>query len=111
MNKELQFGELKTEIKKCGFETLRGEDAVYFETVLIKTQVPGVMQKLQELLGTALWPSDGKIPPAINKVIADFGGIMGKQTLFGFEANGRVVFAMLWPWNDGLHVTLKMGEK
>ncbi|HOW43315.1 MAG TPA: hypothetical protein P5110_02345 [Candidatus Omnitrophota bacterium] len=111
MTRTVQFGELKAEMLKIGFETPRGESDTYLEGVFVKAQLPDFLKKLEELFGPALWPSDQKIPPAIDKVIKEFGGIMGKQTLFGGEVNGRVVFVMLWPWNDGVHITLKAGEK
>ncbi len=38
----------------------------------------------------------------------DLGGIRVDQTLFTKEDNGEFVIAMFWPWQDRVHVTLKL---
>jgi hypothetical protein len=46
----------------------------------------------------------------VQKVIDDFGGIMAGQTLYFTKQADGVIFAMLWPWQDGIRITLKAGK-
>jgi len=39
---------------------------------------------------------------------APYGGIYDNQTLFKKEFEGGTLIAMLWPWQDRTHTTLKM---
>lgn len=111
MNQDIPFKDLTEELKKVGFETPRAENGEYFEAVFVKDRLPDFMKTLEGYFGPVLWPAGQPIPAEIDAVIKKFGGIMGKQTLFGRAQNGRIFFAMLWPWGDGVHITLKAGYK
>jgi len=47
----------------------------------------------------------------IEKAIASFGGIRGDQTLYFISDADGIILAMLWPWGDGSHITLKLVKK
>jgi hypothetical protein len=47
----------------------------------------------------------------IQKAIAEFGGIRDGQTLYFGNEDKYSLFAMLWPWQDAEHITLKMAKK
>ena len=38
----------------------------------------------------------------------DYGGIWENQTLFKKDNGENIIIAMLWPWQDNIHTTLKM---
>jgi len=44
-------------------------------------------------------------------MIEEFGGIRPGQTLYFWNEGKDAVFAMLWPWQDGYHTTVKIGRK
>jgi hypothetical protein len=107
----MQFKQLKKEIKAVTFESVRAESEEYFEAVVVKDHAQELTQKLESLFGPATWPSKSKLSPEAEKVVNEFGGIMKGQTLYSASEQGCRVFAMLWPWQDGQHTTLKTGQK
>lgn len=106
----MEFNELKTTLKSVGFETARKEDERYLEVVVVKKQLADLVIKLDEFFGTSVWPGDQELSPEVHDVIKDYGGIMRGQTLYFWHQNGSFIFAMLWPWQDGEHTTLKVGK-
>jgi hypothetical protein len=44
------------------------------------------------------------------KVTKNFGGIQTQQTLYYVDRGDISDCAMVWPWNDGKHVTIKMAR-
>jgi hypothetical protein len=107
----MQFKQLKKEIKAVTFESIRAESEEYFEAVVIKDHAQELAQKLESLFGPAVWPSKEKLSSKIQEAIDQFGGIMKGQTLYFLSDQECALFAMLWPWQDGQHITLKTGQK
>lgn len=63
---------------------------------------------LTSTLGPAVKPA-GKKPSAEDQELAkSYGGIYGNQVLYRKEFDGNIIIAMLWPWQDGIHTTLKL---
>ena len=107
----IQYSDVKAQVKAIGFETLRNETDTYFEVVFMKAKLNEYNAALNNLFGKISWPSDTPIPEEVKKVIAQYGSVMAGQTLYSFQEESHVIFAMLWPWGDGQHITLKTGEK
>ena len=105
------FSDIKTQIKTVGFETLRTESDAYFEVVFLKAKLGEYTAALNGIFGKISWPSDSPIPPEVKAAITQYGSVMAGQTLYATQEGSRVIFAMLWPWGDREHITLKMGEK
>ena len=61
-----------------------------------------------ENLGPAIKPSGVKPTNDDLDLTKDCGGISFNQTLFKKEFDDGTVIAMFWPWQDGIHVTLKI---
>ncbi|MDD4940401.1 MAG: hypothetical protein PHE65_00670 [Candidatus Omnitrophica bacterium] len=106
----IPFADLKGRIKAAGYETLRTESDTYFEVVFLKAKLEDHTTALNELFGKIAWPSDTPVSAEIKKAIAQYGSVMAGQTLYAEQDGGNVVFAMLWPWGDREHITLKAGE-
>ena len=70
------------------------------------------VKKLEKVLasffGPAVKPAGTKPTEDDLRATKDHGSIHNEQTLFKKEAEGSVIIAMLWPWQDGVHTTLKM---
>jgi hypothetical protein len=47
----------------------------------------------------------------MQEVINGFGGIMPGQTLYFRSEGSESIFAMLWPWQDGIRTTVKIIQK
>ena len=101
------FFELKA--KEREVET-RVIDEDYIEAVILVSQYPAWKTDLIEFLGGPLKDAGIK-PSAEHTDIANpYGGIHADQVLFASEKKGKSIVAMLWPWQDGKHITLKLKE-
>lgn len=110
-NIKMEFTELKDKVKLFGFDEVRKSSHDYFEAVVATAKIKELTGILEGFFGLPALPSKNKLPPHINGIVEEFGGIMGKQTLYFREAGPAVVIAMLWPWQDGAHTTIKVIQK
>jgi hypothetical protein len=107
----MEFNEIKKEVKGVGFETLRTDSDNFLEAVVIKEELDRLNDRLKAFFGEPAWPSKDKLSFQAQETIKGFGGIMPGQTLY-FKSEGRdSTFAMLWPWQDGKHTTVKIVRK
>jgi hypothetical protein len=102
----MKFEQLKQAAKDVGFETSRAEDENYLEAVVLKNKLEELMLKLDSLFG----PAQNKPSAQAQEAVSKFGGITKGQTLYFWQEGESFVFAMLWPWQDGEHITLKMSK-
>jgi len=107
----MQFSEIRSEIEGIVFDTLRIDSGSYFEAVVVKDELPKLTARLQNIFGLPVWPSKNPLLPAAQEIIKDFGGIRLNQPLYIKSDKEDTFFAMLWPWDDGYHITVKIGGK
>lgn len=107
----MEFKDFRRDIKSLHIDDLRNEDDNYFEAVLLKTEMDKLKERLKKFFGDPVFPSSGKLPAHTEKTIQDFGGVRRNQTLYFKDEGKNSLFAMLWPWDDGWHTTLKMGRR
>ena len=104
------FAELLTEIKGHRFEEKRTDIEDYFEGVLLMETVPAVCTSLEKYFGKAFKPA-GKAPSKDDdRRTSHLGGVMKNQILYYIEKENQSNCAMLWPWQDGIRVTLKIAQ-
>lgn len=107
----MEYTELKEAIKFLEFETVRVESRNYFEAVMSIENSISLNASLKKFFGNPIWPSEHNLSFLVQETINSFGGIMANQTLY-FKGRGEdVVFAMLWPWQDGKYITVKIVKK
>jgi hypothetical protein len=107
----MQFSQVKEEVKLIPFEATRTDSDNYFEAVIVKTEVANLNERLKKFLGDPAWPSKNRLTFQAQEAVRGFGGIMPGQTLY-FKSEGEdTIFAMLWPWQDGVRTTLKIIQK
>lgn len=104
----MQFNEVKEEIKRVGFKDTDTDCDNLFEGIIHTNKVDRVNQKLQDLFGQPAWPSKNRLSLKMENLIKQYGGIMQGQTLYLNNMKNEVVFAMIWPWKDGVHTTVKL---
>lgn len=104
----MEFEKIREEVKKLAFESLRTDSSDYFEAVIIKEELAKLHERLAGLLGAPAWPSKNGLSAEIKRKVDGFGGIMPGQTLYFRNEGKSAVFAMLWPWQDGLRTTVKI---
>ncbi|MGD0336500.1 MAG: hypothetical protein ABSB18_05305 [Candidatus Omnitrophota bacterium] len=107
----MDFNQIRKEVKSLNFEQTRADCENYFEAVLIKKELGKLTNMLESLFGFPAWPSKNKLSSQSQKLISGFGGIMPGQTLYLRSEGKETTFAMLWPWQDGKRVTLKIVQK
>ncbi|MFA5100258.1 MAG: hypothetical protein WC547_05200 [Candidatus Omnitrophota bacterium] len=105
------FSDVKSQVKAIGFETLRTESDTYFEVVFLKAKLAEYSTVLNGVFGRISWPSDSPISAEVKAAIAQYGSVMAGQTLYAMQEGNHIMFAMLWPWGDREHITLKTGER
>jgi hypothetical protein len=107
----MEFSEIKEEVRTVGFETLRTDCDNYFEGVVVKNELANLNGRLGKMLGEPAWPSKNRLSYQMQESVKAFGGIMPGQTLYFKSEGPDAVFAMLWPWQDGMHTTVKIIQK
>lgn len=104
----MDFIELITEIRAVPCVTLRADNEDSFEAVILNNSVGELCVKLEKFFGQPAMPSKNKLSDKIEKTIKLFGGINSGQTLYFCSEGDNAIFAMLWPWQDKTHTTLKI---
>ena len=104
----MKFKELKAELKHIRFDTLRMDSDNYFEAVVVKDEVEKLKVRLEKFLGLSAYPPKDRLSSQIEEAIEEFGGIRFDQSLYLRNEGKDTVFAMLWPWQDGCHTTVKI---
>lgn len=107
----MQFSEIKKDLKDVVFEAVRADKDDYFEAVIVEGELAKLTAALEKLFGSPVWPSKDQLSPKAQDAVKDFGGVRAGQTLYFCNDVEDVVFAMLWPWQDGWHTTMKMVKK
>lgn len=104
----MPFEELIADIHKVKIEETRTSSNNFFEAVLVQDELVGLIVVLEKFFGQPAWPSKKRLPVNIKNHIREFGGIMPGQTLYFCSNDDSTVIAMLWPWTDRQHTTLKI---
>jgi hypothetical protein len=107
----MQFEELKKDIRDFGIKTIRTDDDNYFEAVVVKERLGQLIQRLESVFGSPAWPCEKELSGKTSEIIENFGGIRDGQTLYLRQEKDFYIFAMLWPWSDGVNITLKIGSE
>jgi hypothetical protein len=82
----------------------------YAEFVIFVQDLEEWDKVLSGLLGTAVKPIGKKPTPEEQTMTDEYGGIQRDQLLY-FQANGDTcLLAMLWPWRDKVHITVKVAR-
>lgn len=98
-------------IERCrmlGVDEERCNSDKYSEFVFYKEELDEWNKIFSDVLGPAIKPAGKKPARDHKRLTKDYGGIWADQTLFMKEFEDVTVIAMFWPWQDGIHATLKM---
>ena len=107
----MDFNKIREDIKNLKLETLRTDCDNYFEAVIVKEELVRLSERLKVFFGDPAWPSKNRLDFHMEEAVKGFGGIMPGQTLYFNRQGGETVFAMLWPWQDGVRTTVKIISK
>ena len=106
----MQFKDLIDDVKKVKIDEVRVDSSNFFEAVVARDGFAKVATHLEKFFGVSPWAFNDPLPSEIQGHINSYGGIMPGQTLYFCDSGNAIVIAMLWPWRDGLHTTLKIIE-
>jgi hypothetical protein len=102
---------LKEVIEQCNrldiYEQRRVNDE-YAELVFCTKDLGRWNNLLTDIFGPPAKPQGIKPTRKDLSLTKDYGGIRDNQTLFKKENGSTFAIAMFWPWQDGIHTTLKM---
>ena len=102
------YEELLVEIKKLDIEEVRVNSDNLFELVIKVNLLTNLHFVLQDFFGPPFKPA-GEIPSrTAQEYSSSFGGIRSNQTMYYIKHDNFCSRAMIWPWNDGTHVTVKI---
>ena len=94
-------------VKRISFQEIRADEADIFEAVILKDTLSVLTENLECVFGKAVCPGN-VLSVEVEKKIEPYGGIRGNQVLYFSKRPDFYLFAMLWPWQDGAHITLKV---
>ena len=107
----MDFETIRRDLRAFNFETLRSDCDNFLEGVIATVEAEKLNLQLKTLLGEPVYPSKDRLTHKIKQAIDGFGGIMPGQTLYFKELGKDSILAMLWPWKDGEHTTVKLIHK
>jgi len=107
----MDFKKIKQAVKEVQFDTLRLDSDNNFEAVVVKGEMGKIIELFESFFGSPVFPSKNRLSKEILQAIASYGGIMSGQTLYYWRQGSATLFAMLWPWKDGEHTTVKIIKK
>ncbi len=106
----MAIADLVTELKKLQFEEIRTNSGNFFEFVIRADRLNDLHPVLERHFGPALKSAGEEPRREVNERVSAFGGVRKDQTLYYKEQEGVPRYAMLWPWANGILVTVKVVE-
>jgi hypothetical protein len=104
----MNFPELVTSIKKLRMEEVRVDTRELYEFVIHKETLTDLTVLLEGYFGSALKPAGQWASKEAKEVTAPFRGIRRDQTLYYAAEGAMFNCALLWPWSNGMMVTVKI---
>jgi len=102
----MNLKEIIAELTKLDVYEKRSIGDDYGELVLLNT--PALHKTLTDIFGPAMKESNEKPDKEMIILAKEYGGIWDNQTLFKKDSQSCILIAMLWPWDDKQHITLKL---
>ncbi len=102
------LSQLDTKFKSLEIFKQRKASETYREIVFFNKDVKKWDRVLSGKLGSPLKSKWGRPDKSLNKLTRKFGGIRKGQTIYVKEYDDCSIIAMIWPWKDKQHSTLKV---
>jgi hypothetical protein len=104
----MTYLEFLREVRALSFEQVRTDTDEFLEAVITVDRLDSLNDILLRFFGQAVKPAGIRPSRELLSYTVSYGGIRQDQTLFYVESEENLQFAMLWPWSDGDHVTVKV---
>ena len=104
----MTFPELLAEVKKIKHEELRAQSEDYLEVVIAKDTLEPLHKILTAYFGSPFKP-EGQAPSGeASRRAKPYGGIRKDQTMYFRQDGDHSECALLWPWGNGIRITVKV---
>ena len=100
--------ELMRKAKKISHEQTRRESEDYLEMVMYQHSSQQLEQLLQSYFGRALKGAGQDVEEPAEAIANRYGGISKEQALYHAQRDSMSQTAMVWPWQDGKRMTVKI---
>ena len=95
---------------ELGIDQTRAVENKYAEIVILSRLLEDWSRLLESFFGPPVKPS-GMTPATLHHTITmAYGGIEKNQVLYAKNFDNKTMIAMIWPWQDQKHITLKMAD-
>ena len=106
----MTFVDLRKSIDPLRKKEYRFDLGDYLEFVISAADIDLVTAVLEQFFGrpakpVGAWPSE-ELASSVEK----FGGIRPDQTLYLYQQNGTLCYAMIWPWADKNSATVRISN-
>ncbi len=100
--------EVMRRAKGIAHEQTRRESEDYLELVMFQESLGEIHRIFTNYFGPPLKPFGEEVSTEVEKCAEAYGGIQTDQTLYYTEREYAPNLAMIWPWDDGKRVTVKI---
>ena len=80
----------------------------YSELVFLNKDIDTLSKIFTDIFGQPEKKQGVKPSKDVLRLTKDYGGVWENQTFFKRDNEQNTIIAMLWPWQDNTHTTLKM---
>ncbi len=102
------WNELTCAVKNAKLKEMRGEKEKYLEVVVATADLKPVTDLFDVYFGMPLKPLGERPSPEAERYAGPFGGVKSGQILYILQTGNLIQGALLWPWGDGVSVTVKI---
>lgn len=98
-------------IEKCSMLNVHQQRYIsddFSEIVFYTREIDTWNKLLTDIFGPAVKPVGVKSTKDILRLTKNYGGVYENQTLFKKKFGNTNLIAMFWPWQDGIHTTLRI---
>jgi len=107
----MEFKEVRRKLEGVTFDAVRADKDNFFEAVVVNNELGNLIASLDNIFGPPVWPSKNQLSSRVQEMVKDFGGIRSGQILYSSEEGNVTIIAMIWPWQDHYHITIKIIQK
>ena len=104
----MNFREFLDEVQKIKSDEVRSRTESSLELVVSKKNLEVIIPVLEAYFGHALKPEGDRPSEESDRYSKPYGGVRQGQTLYFQKDEKGFAIAMLWPWGNGLSVTVKI---
>lgn len=104
----MNLSDVVAEMKKLKPEEIRSQEAGFFEFVVHVELSSQLETVLERFFGAPLKPAGVAPSVEVNRSVAAYGGIRREQTLYYVEDEKTYCYAMIWPWQNRILLTVKI---